>query len=55
MPCDSKNFRYIEKILRNSVDNSVLQILLKFQVDRMKIVRIILLAVLKNKICEKRV
>ena len=39
MPSNSNNFQHIEKILRSSVDNLVLQILLKFQVDRIKIVR----------------
>ena len=38
------NFQNIKKILCTSVDNFVLQILLKFQVDRIKIVRVLLLS-----------
>ena len=36
MPCDSKNFQRIEKILRISVDNLVLQLPLNFQTDQME-------------------
>ena len=48
MPCNSNNFQHIEKILYISVDNLVVQIPLKFQVDWIKIVRVLLLAELKN-------
>ena len=48
MPCNSNNFEHIEKILRNSVANLVLKISLKFQVDRITIVRVLLLAELEN-------
>ena len=53
MPCNSKIFQHIEKVLRTSVDNLVLQIPLKFHVDRMKIVRILLLAQLKKAVLRK--
>ena len=53
MPCDSNNFQYIEKVLRTSVDNLVLQIPLKFQVERIKIIWVILLAELKNTVLRK--
>ena len=53
MLCNSNNFQRIEKILCISIDNSVLRIRLKFQVDRIKIVRILLLATLKNVVLRK--
>ena len=54
MPCNSKNFQHIGKILRTSVNNLVLQIPLKFQVDRIKIIRVLLLAELKNAVLRKK-
>ena len=53
MPCSSKNFQHIRKILRASVDNLVLKIALKFQVDRIKIVSVLLLAELNNSVLKK--
>ena len=53
MPCNSNNFYHIEKILGTSVDDLVLQISLKFQVDRIKILRVLLLAELKNAVLRK--
>ena len=50
MPWNSKNFQHIEQILRSSIENSVLQIPIKFQVIRIKIVRVLLLDELKNTI-----
>ena len=41
-------FQRIRKILRTSVDNLVLQIPLKSQVDRIKTVLVLLLGELKN-------
>ena len=40
--CNSNNFQNVEKILRISVDNLFLQIPLKFQVDRIIIVWVLL-------------
>ena len=51
MPCNSNNSQYID----NSVDNLVLPIPLKFQVDRIKIVRVLLLVELKNAVLRKRI
>ena len=53
MPCNSKNFQHIEKILGTSVDNLVLQTSLKFQVDQIKIVRVLLQVKLKNAVLKK--
>ena len=53
MPCSSNNFQHIKKILRTLVDNLVLQIPLKLQVDRIKIVRFLLLAQFKNELLRK--
>ena len=53
MPYNSKNIRHIEKILCTSVDNSFLQMPLKFQVDRIKIVRVLPLSELKNTVMRK--
>ena len=53
MPCDSNNSQQIEKIVGTSVDNLVSQILLKFQDDRIKIVRVLQLVVLKNAVFRK--
>ena len=47
MPCKSNNFQDIDKILGIFVENLVLQVPLKFQVDRIKIGRVLLLAELK--------
>ena len=55
MRCNSKNFQHIEKFLRSYVDNLVFQRPLKFQVDRIKIVRVLLLAELKNAVLRKSV
>ena len=48
MPCNSNNFQHTEKVLDTSVDNLVLQIPFEFQVDRIKIARVRILAELKN-------
>ena len=53
MPCNSNNFQHIKKILRTSIDYLVLQIPLKFQVDRIRIVRVLLLDVLKDAVLRK--
>ena len=53
VPCNSNNFQHIEKILRTSVDNSLLQIPSEFQVDRINIFRVLLLAELKNFVLRK--
>ena len=53
MSCHSNNFQRIGKILRTTVENFVLQIPLKFQVDQIKIVRVLLLAELKNAVFKK--
>ena len=53
MPCDSNNFQHIVKILPSSVDNFILQIGLKFQVGRIKIVRLLLQTELKNVVLRK--
>ena len=55
MPYNSNNFQYIEKILRTYVDQLVLYIPLQFQIDRIKIVRVVLLAELKMEFKKKRV
>ena len=47
------NFLHIGKIVRTSVDNLVLQILLKFQVDRIKILGVLLRAELTNVVLRK--
>ena len=52
MPRNSNNSQLIEKTLRTCIDNLILQIPLKFQVDRIKIVRVLLLAELKNAVLE---
>ena len=46
-------FNISKKIVRTSVDNIVLNIPLKFQVDRIKDVRVLLLAALKNAVLRK--
>ena len=48
MACDSNNFQHIKKILRISVDNLVLQVRLKFRVDRVKTFWVLLLTELKD-------
>ena len=48
MPCNSNNFQHISKKSCDSVDNVALPVPSKFQVDRLKIVRVLLLAGLKN-------
>ena len=53
MSCNSNNFQHIEKILRTSVDNSVLPIPLKFKVDGINTVRVLLLGELKNAVLSK--
>ena len=53
MPYNSNHFQHIENILRTSVDNLILQIPLKCQVDRIKIVQVLLLVVLKNAVLRK--
>ena len=53
MTLNLNNFQHIEKILRISVDNLVLQVPLKFKVDRIKIVRVLPLAELKNALLTK--
>ena len=53
MPCNFNNFQHIEKNRNCSVDYSILHISLKFQVDRIKIVRVILLTELKNAVLRK--
>ena len=55
MPCNSNNFQHIEKILFTSVHNLVLQITLKFQVYRIIIVRVLLLAELRKYSLKKNV
>ena len=50
---NSNNFQHIGRILRTSVYNLVLQIPLKFQVDRIKIVPVIQLAKLKKAVLRK--
>ena len=53
MHCKLNNFQHIKKILCTSVDNLILQIKLKFQVDRIKIVRALLLTNLKKAVLRK--
>ena len=53
MSFNSKNFQNIAKIVGTSVDNSVWKIPLKFQVDWIKIIRVLLLAKLKNVVLKK--
>ena len=53
MLCNSNNFQHIEKMQRASLNNSVSKILLKYQFDRIKIVRVRLLAELKNAVLKK--
>ena len=53
MPCNSKNFQHIKKIVHSSIDNLILQIPFKFQVDWIKIIWILLLAELKNTVLRK--
>ena len=50
---NSNNSQHIEKIFRIFVDNLILQLSLKFQVDRTKIVRVLLLAELKKGVLRK--
>ena len=53
MPYNSNNFQHIEDFLRTPVDDLVLHISLKFQVNRIKIVWVLLLAELKNAVLRK--
>ena len=53
MLCISNNFQHVEEILSTSEDNSVLQIPLKIQVDQIKIIRVLLLAWLKNAVLKQ--
>ena len=53
IPCNSNNFPHIEKILRTAAGSLVLQRPLKFQVDRIKFFRVLVLAELKNVVSKK--
>ena len=45
---NTKNLQRIEKILRAFLDNLILEIPLKLRIDRVKIIRVLVLAELKN-------
>ena len=52
IPCNSNNFQHIKKILRTSIDNLVLQILLQFQIYSIEIVLILRVVLSQNfKVC----